>query len=245
LERFCRFRYYLTVDSTNARAVDDLHMNDALGTSFVTESQHEGRGRAGRRWYSPAGAGIYCTTVLPQELDNGVLPAVGFWASRAVVCAVDSALGVELDLKWPNDLVLRGRKCCGILTEGRSSGAANRVAVGVGLNVNRPELAPPEGASGAGWLSDALGRAIDRTQLLARILAEYESSFDALVADPALIIRDWAERARIKGRRLSVKSADGTVLREGVARGLEADGALILETKDGLRTVRLGDVDAL
>jgi len=220
-------------------------MNDALGTSFVTESQEEGRGRAGRRWYSPAGAGIYCTTILPAELENRALPAVGFWASLSAVSAVRIECGIELELKWPNDLTLGSLKCCGILSEGRAFGNANRVAVGVGLNVNRPETPPPEGLPETAWLSDAQRRALDRTRLLARMLEEYENSFDVLVREPASVIRAWADAARIEGRRLAISSPDGAVIAEGVARGLTSDGALRLETENGPQTVRLGDVQAL
>lgn len=244
LPRFGRSRYAVTVDSTNARALDVIHTLDALGISIVTESQQEGRGRAGRRWASPAGAGVYCTTILPAELENRTLPAVGFWAALAAASAIWKCASLRVELKWPNDLLLAGgAKCCGILGEGRSIGDRNRVAVGVGINVNRPAVEPI--SEDFGFLSDAAGRAIDRTVLLVQLLAEYEASFDALLDDPAGVIRDWAQLAAIDGKRLAVGSPDGRILHEGVARGIGADGALLLETKGGPVSVRLGDVSAL
>jgi len=242
LPRFSRTRYFITVDSTNARAVEELHLDDTLGTSFVTEAQDEGRGRAGRTWWSPAGAGLYCTTIIPVELGSRALPAVGFWAALATASAIRNVTSLEVGLKWPNDLLLDGSKCCGILIEGRSLGDVNRVAVGVGLNVNRPALEQPVESA---WLSDGAGAAIDRTALLVALLSEYERSLDDLVAAPEVVIQRWDRASKLRGTRVSVSDAGGSLLCEGTVRAIGADGALLLDTDAGPRTVRLGDVAAV
>src|SRR5437588_2796726 len=123
LPRFGSVRYSVGTDSTQLLALDVLHRLDALGISFVTESQDAGRGRAGRQWSSPAASGLLFSTILPVEMRAPSLPAVGFWSSLAVADAVSRVCGVTLALKWPNDLLLDGIKCAGILTEGRSTGA--------------------------------------------------------------------------------------------------------------------------
>jgi BirA family transcriptional regulator, biotin operon repressor / biotin---[acetyl-CoA-carboxylase] ligase len=245
LPRFGSVRYSVGTDSTQSRAYDVLQRLDALGISFVTESQEVGRGRAGRRWSSPPAAGLLFSTILPAELSANALPAVGFWASLAVADAVAAVCSVTLGLKWPNDLLLGGRKCAGILSEGRSSGPTSRVVVGVGLNVNRAAHVPAEIGTGAAWLSDAVGRAIDRTALLAAILQKYEAEFDALVAAPALVIGRWAKRAALEGQQVSVRAVNGDVTHTGTVRGVSANGALELETTSGLVSVLLGDVDVL
>lgn len=204
-----------------------------------------GRGRAGRRWSSPPASGLLLSTILPVELQSASLPAVGFWTALCVADAVKKVSGITLAMKWPNDLLLGGLKCVGILSEGRSAGASTRVVVGVGLNVNRPERVPPEIETGSSWLSDGVGNALDRTRLLAAILGTYEAHFDDLIAEPTEVIESWAKRAALEGKRVSVKAPDGGVLHEGVVQKLSADGALVLKTDSDVVTVMLGDVDVL
>jgi BirA family biotin operon repressor/biotin-[acetyl-CoA-carboxylase] ligase len=173
------------------------------------------------------------------EVGNRMLPAVGFWAALAAASAISKHIGRQPELKWPNDLLLEGKKCCGILSEGRSFGGTNRLAVGVGINVNRPP-----GEFQAAWLSDVVDRAIDRTQLTIDLLQEYERRFNSL-GDPEGVIREWAAAAQLEGKQVAVRSPDGGVLHEGTASGIASDGALLLQTKSGPVTVRLGDVNAI
>lgn len=243
LPRFGKFSYFASVDSTNTVAVERLYHNDGLGISFVTESQTKGRGRAGRSWESPAGAGIYVSTVLPAELPNRALPGVGFWASLAVREACLQETGVALGLKWPNDLLWSGRKCVGILAQGRSLAHNARVVVGVGINVNRPERVPDAIARSAVWLSEAGGREFDRTALLATLLSIYERDFDRLLTESEAVISDWARIADLGGKMVSVKALDGGVLHEGIVREVAPDGALVLHSARGVVKVTLGDVD--
>lgn len=245
LPRFGRFSYSLSVGSTNAQALERLYHNDSLGISFVTETQTQGRGRAGRAWESPAGSGIYVSTILPAELRAPALAAVGFWASLAAREAC-LELGLSgLELKWPNDLLLQGRKCAGILAQSRSQGGTARVVVGVGINVNRPESVPEPIAQTAAWLSDASSAELDRTALLARLLAIYEDTFDRLLVEPKQVIADWAAIAALHGKHVTVKAVDGSLLHVGIVRELATDGALMLETDQGLMRITLGDVDAV
>ncbi len=245
LPRFGKVSYFASVESTNAVAVDRLYTNDGFGISFVTESQTKGRGRVGRTWESPAGSGVYVSTILPAELPPGALPGVGFWASLAVREACLRETGVALDLKWPNDLLWDGRKCVGILSQGRSNGQASRVVVGVGINVNRPEEVAPQLERGAVWLSEAGGREFDRAAILATLLSIYERDFDRLMNEPTKVIADWALVANLAGKHVSVKATDGSQLHAGVVKAIAADGALLLQTDTGLQRITLGDVDAI
>ena len=123
-------------------------------------------------------------------------------------------------------------------------GQTTRVVIGVGLNVNRVQTRAEDVSSAAGWLSDALGASIDRTALLAAILRAYEARFDQLVGQPETIVDEWATRAAIVGQRVSVKGIDGAIQGEGVVRRVLTNGALELETAEGVVPVLLGDVDA-
>jgi len=245
LPRFGVVRYSVGTDSTQSRALDVLHDLDARGISFVTESQDVGRGRATRRWTSPIASGLLFSTILPADLSAAALPAVGFWSSLAIAHAVTSVCSVTLDMKWPNDLMLCGRKCAGILCEGRSEGAITRVAVGLGLNVNRPSIVPDEIAKSAAWLSDEVGFAVDRTALLIETLRRYEETFDSLLERPAGVVADWKARSGLIGRAVSVKAVDGSMLHEGEVLDVAPDGSLVLQTSSGRVSVMLGDVDVL
>jgi BirA family transcriptional regulator, biotin operon repressor / biotin---[acetyl-CoA-carboxylase] ligase len=173
------------------------------------------------------------------------LPAVGFWASLAVREACLQETGIALDLKWPNDLLHSGHKCVGILAQGRSVASVARVVVGVGINVNRPELVPDSIAASAMWLSDVSGREIDRTALLGALLSIYERDFDRLMSEPDNIIADWARVANLNGKQVSVKAVDGSLLHEGTVKEVDSDGALVLQTTSGVVRVTLGDVEVL
>jgi BirA family biotin operon repressor/biotin-[acetyl-CoA-carboxylase] ligase len=185
------------------------------------------------------------STILPRELRGDSLPAVGFWASLAVADAVLNVCSITLALKWPNDLLLEGKKCAGVLSEGRSTGDVTRVVLGVGLNANRPKEVPAEIQSGAIWLSEHMGVPVDRTALLAAILTAYEERFDDLVERPTEVIARWSLRAALSGREVSVKASDGSILHAGKVLDVSSNGALVLQTKDGVVPVMLGDVDVL
>ena len=183
---------------------------------------------------------------MPTDLPSRALPGVGFWASLGVREACLRVTGVTLDLKWPNDLLWSGRKCVGILAQGRSQAHAARVVVGVGINVNRPDPVPEAIAGSAAWLSDdAGGREFDRTALLAALLSIYERDFDRLLEEPEAVIGDWARVANLDGKSASVKGLDGGVLHEGTVLEVARDGALVLDTAAGAVRVTLGDVDVL
>lgn len=245
LPRFGRLSYFESVESTNAVAADRLYTNDGFGISFVTESQTKGRGRAGRTWESPSGSGVYVSTILPAELPSRSLPAVGFWASLAAREACLRETDVALDLKWPNDLLWSGRKCGGILSEGKSFGPTSRIVVGVGINVNRPDVVPPAIAQSAVWLSDAAGKTFDRSLILAALLSVYERDFDRLIVEPEKVVADWALVSRLAGSRVVVKSVGGRLLHEGVVQEIAPDGALLLNTESGSKRITLGDVEAI
>lgn len=245
LPRFGRISYTASIGSTNAAALERLYHNDWRGISFVTESQSEGRGRAGRTWLSAPGSGLLLSTILPSELVGTALSAVGFWAALAVRETCLQTHNIALDLKWPNDLLLAGRKCAGILAQGRSVTQGARVVVGVGLNVNRPDELPDEILSSVAWLSDSTGHELDRTALLAALLSAYERNFDQLLKKPSAVISDWQRVARLDGKRVAVKALDGSTMHEGVVEGITGDGGLVLQTQTGTVKVTLGDVDVL
>ncbi len=245
LPRFGKVRYLESAESTNASALALFEDDAARGLSLVAEVQTAGHGRAGRAWLSPPGSGVLISTILPDDLPHETLPALGFWTGLCAADAVAQTCNVWPTLKWPNDLMIGPAKTAGILVEGRTLGAFTRAVTGVGINVNRPVKAEAELDGIAAWLSDAAGAPVDRTTLTIALVHAYEERYDDLLARPVEVIREWARRSAVAGRRLRVHSANGALLHEGTARSIADDGALLMDTQDGPVTVRLGDVSAL
>jgi BirA family biotin operon repressor/biotin-[acetyl-CoA-carboxylase] ligase len=213
--------------STNDRARELAAKGAAPFTVVIAERQSAGRGRSGSGWHSPAGRGLWMSTLLP--LDGGVpthLPLlVGLAAARAVeaVCP-----GIDIGLKWPNDVQVGGRKAGGVLCE-HSDGV---VVAGIGLNVRqrRGEF-PEELAEVAISLETALGGVVSRGRLAGTLLARLVEA--CAVPTPRLSDGGLSELARrdvLRDRRVTTQQAG-----EGVARGIDVDGALVLERPDGAR----------
>lgn len=196
------------------------------GVVVVADRQRAGRGRLGRTWHSGPGLGIWCSVGL-----NGHLDGLMFAAALAVRDAVRPRC--EPTLKWPNDVMLQGRKFCGILVEHR----ANRTAVGIGINVGHAaEDFPPDLRDTATSLCRETGEYWDRAEVLQRLLVELDARVVALRAGGyGQIWSAWQAACNIVGRRVSC----GPV--EGVVRGVNPSGALEVQTLRGIVTVTSAD----
>ena len=221
------FEAHDVLGSTNDRARELAVDGAPPFTVVVAEQQTAGRGRAGAGWHSPAGGGLWLSTLLP--LGDAVplhLPLlVGLAAARAAEAACP---GLRVGLKWPNDLEVEGRKAGGILCE-RGDGV---VVAGIGLNVRqRPADFPEELADRAISLETALGGKVSRGALAGALLAELARTSAAptsRLTDDGLA--ELAGRDVLRGRRVATQQAG-----EGTARGIDGDGALLLERPDGAR----------
>ncbi len=239
--RFADVRPLARTASTNDDAAALLGDPAAAGATLVAEFQTAGKGRKpGRAWLAPPGSGLLFTTVLPRPVAAGALWAVPFWAALAVADGVEEGCGVRLELRWPNDLDLGGRKACGILCTARVSGPEAWVGCGVGLNVRRPAGAalaavePPPA-----YLSDAAPHAA-REEILAGILGAMDALVDVL-DQPAAVARAWEERAGLRGRPYRLRlDADGSVV-AGRAVRLDPEGGLVVAVGGEERVVQLAD----
>ncbi len=230
--------------STNTDATALL--GEAPGTTILAEMQTAGIGRTGRTWHAPRSSSLLFTTLLPEPIRVPDLWAVTFWTALAVADGIERASGIRVDLKWPNDLLLAGRKLCGILCISRVSGERAWVGCGVGLNVHRPADAQSIAAiePRPAFLSDDAPK-IDRSRLLGEVLLAFERLLP-LLGEPEAIARAWESRAQIDGTPYRLKlDRDGSIL-EGIARGLGRDGALRITTSDGgERETHLADAHVL
>ena len=212
------------------------------GCVIVANAQSAGRGRHGRSWASPPGAGLYVSVVLrPGER---AVPLLTIAAGVAVAEGIQAATGLAPDVKWPNDVYAHGRKVAGILAEAGSSHAAGtiqHVVVGAGINI-MPAAYPPEIVNHATSLELELGRAIDRGLLLAEYLCALASRYQELQDGRGdAVVRAWRARAAaMLGRRVQWDAPGAT--RDGVALDIDDTGALVIRTAAGPMRVTAGEV---
>ena len=231
--------WYPDVSSTNDLAATLAERGAREGSVVVAHAQSAGRGRQGKSWASPPGAGLYVSTVLrPAE---HALPLVTIAAGVAVADGIHAATGLVPDLKWPNDVFVSGRKAAGVLAEATSSAAGTYVVLGFGINVS-PAAYPPDVASRATNLEGELGRAVDRGLLLAECLCSLAVRYEDLQRGRiGAVVEAWRSRAASTlGRRVQWNAAGGAL--EGVAENIDEDGALVVRTSTGLVRVTAGEV---
>jgi BirA family biotin operon repressor/biotin-[acetyl-CoA-carboxylase] ligase len=234
--------YLPEVGSTNEVARRMGQEGAAEGTVVVADYQSGGRGRLGRGWQAPRGSSLLLSLLFRPPLASTQVQRLTMACGLAVADAVGGQTGLEVGLKWPNDVVMGGQKAGGILTELEMQG--NTVAfavVGIGLNVNlEPRALGEDLLMQATSLSQALGRPVPRLPLLLALLEAAEARYLALCQGHSPH-REWAERLVTLGERVTVSGAGPRL--DGVAVGVNADGALQLRLDDGqLETVWAGDV---
>ena len=233
-----------TVDSTNSW-VRQLGLQGATdGTVVFAEEQTGGRGRLGRSWVSPRGKNLYVSVLLRSELPPESLSQISLTAGLAACEAVDE--WCHATLKWPNDVLVGGRKVVGILCELESRSEDRFVVLGIGINVNMLlEDLPAELQEKATSLAVALGAEVDRARVAGRLLSLLESRYDELrTYGFAAIAAEWTRRSESVGKRIRVDEPGGIV--EGIVLGLAPDGALCLKRLDGgEHRVMVGDVTVL
>lgn len=233
-------------DSTNNVALALAKAGAPAGTMVVAESQSAGRGRLSRQWLSPPGCGLYVSFILRPTMELGDLPKITLAAGVALCRAVVNATGVGTQLKWPNDLLLQGKKCGGILTEadGLLAEAPPLVILGIGVNVNTPPaLFPAELQGKATSLAVATGREFLRGPLLAALVEEVESVVRRLEQGAfAAILAEWRQRDGLIGQRLAWLTPQQTVV-TGVSLGPDDEGRLHIRDDGGaIHEVLSGDL---
>ena len=238
-----RIYHFFKTDSTNRVALELGHAGEPEGAVVLAEEQTAGRGRAGRMWSSERAAGIYVTLLLRPKLAPVQAPLLTMMAGLSAHAAVEAVTGLAVDLKWPNDLVIGGKKVGGILTEMHAEpGQVRFVIVGIGLNVNQEKF-PGELASIATSLRLETGKLQSRLELLVRLLREFESDYNRMSREGAgsVVKRFEVISSYAHGKRVRV--TNGTESYLGTTAGLGPEGLLQVERDDGrVVTVIAGDV---
>jgi BirA family biotin operon repressor/biotin-[acetyl-CoA-carboxylase] ligase len=229
-----RLAWFETVGSTMQEAARMAVAGCPAGTAVVAEEQTAGQGRHGHSWHSEPGAGLYVSVVLRLSLPPDSLPALTLALGLATAEAIALVCGISADLRWPNDVMIDGRKVAGILVQ-----LADSVATaGIGVNVNHAAF-PPELAVQATSLRQAAGATQSREDLLIALLPAIDSFTKMLVEGGPRPVLDMFTRhsSYARGRRVRVEQPGGVL--EGVTAGLNPSGFLILRADDGSESLIL------
>ncbi len=238
--------HFASIDSTNLEARRRAETGAPHGLCLVADHQSAGRGRLDRRWSAPAKACLLFSLLLRPALPLSQVFSLTNLAALAVCRAIETQSDLRPQIKWPNDVFLEGRKLAGILTEFTCRAERlDHVVLGVGLNVNLSQAQLERLPAPAASLRAASGRPWDRALLLAAILGELTRLRETLLAGQgAELARQYRERSFLIGKRVTVR--DGEQVRQGLAREVAWDGALLLEQDDGSRlAIHHGDVSVL
>jgi BirA family biotin operon repressor/biotin-[acetyl-CoA-carboxylase] ligase len=239
-----QIRHYYKIGSTNSEAMQAAVVGAPEGSVFLAEEQLAGRGRGAHTWHSARSTGIYCSVILRPAMPPADALIFSLAAGLAVRAAVaEVAPQLQADLKWPNDLLLSGKKFCGILTEMNAEATRVRhLVVGVGINVNQVKF-PAELREIATSLRIETGTEWSRVELLAALLKSLDREYRNLVENTAArseIVRRLEESSSsARGRKVSIEEDDGLA---GITEGLDERGFLRVRTPEGLRTVLSGTV---
>lgn len=241
-----RVVYYEETDSTNTRAKEageKAGEQGEHGTLFVAERQTAGKGRRGRGWESSAGTSIYMTLLLRPDILPVKAPRLTLLMAVAVAEGIRKCTGLSCGIKWPNDVVIHGKKVCGILTEMSAEiDYINYVVIGVGINVNQ-EGFPKELQDKAVSLKQALGRSIRRSELIAAVMEEFEACYETFLKTEDLSGLRQRYNRLLVNRDRKVKVLEPGNEYEAHAVGINDMGELLVRTKDGQeRAVYAGEV---
>jgi BirA family biotin operon repressor/biotin-[acetyl-CoA-carboxylase] ligase len=234
--------YFQSIGSTNDVAQELAKQHAPEGTLVIADEQTAGRGRLGRAWLSPANHNLLMSLIFYPPLAASQAQRLTMLCSLAAADAIHAVAGLEVEIKWPNDLLLGARKTCGILTElGLARDSLAYAVVGIGLNVNlRAEQMPEELRSIATSLAEGQGGPVSREELLCAMLREIEARYERLKQGESPV-REWASRLVTLGKPVQVSDAEESVT--AWAEDVDEDGALLIRLSDGRRRrVLAGDV---
>ena len=226
-----------TIDSTNTEAKRQAMNGAPEGLVVLSEEQTGGRGRRGRSFQSPKGKGLYLSVLLRPRLEPGQVGDFTAWAAVAVCDGIEAACGLRPRIKWTNDLVLNGKKLCGILTElglESESNALDYLICGVGINVNQaPEDFQADVRPIAGSLAQALGRPVRRAHLAAEILRAFDRMYARFPQDKQAYLEQYRRDCLTPGN--PVQLITPTARQEAIAVDIDDEFRLVVEYPDGRR----------
>jgi len=236
---------YQTIDSTNTRAKKLALEGAEEGTVVIADTQIAGRGRMDRIWVSPAKKGLWLSIILRPFIAPEKAPHLTVLAAIAIVKALEEIVGLKADIKWPNDILINGKKLCGILAEIQADpDKIHSVVMGIGINVNmQNDDFPDELKDSATSILIEKGIAISRKNLLLILLENLEVVYDEYLKNNSLspFLAFYKSHSISIGKNVTVIERNSTF--EGYAQNIDEDGALLVKTADGnIRKIFSADV---
>src|SRR5579862_1083621 len=239
-----RIHYFDEIDSTQEAARELAAAGADQGTVVIAERQTAGRGRMGRTWHSPAGVNLYATIIVRPPIPMAEVPRLSLVAGVAAAEALEEVAPGIVALKWPNDVWLNGRKAGGIIAEAVTDRAQqlDAVLLGIGLNLNlAKDDVPEEIRERAISVFIATGHRCDRVAVANSLFTRLNILYVENVTQGFAAVRPaWERYSGLSGKRVTV--VDAGTREEGIVKGIDTDGALLLETSSGVRRIIAGDV---
>ena len=237
-----KIHHLMETASTNTTAKELAIHGAPEGTLVVSERQTRGKGRLGREWFSPPGEGIYLSIILRPSVSPAEAPKITLLAAVAMAEALREAAGVQALIKWPNDILLGGKKVAGILTEiSTEMDAIDYLVIGLGVNVNMGSF-PAELREKATSLRIETAEEHSRAGLIRAFLAWFEHYYGMFQrSDFEPILERWRQLSRITGRRITVETIESKLV--GTALDIDRDGRLLVEDNKGhVHGIYSGDI---
>lgn len=235
--------YFDTIDSTNIKAQEFAEKGYPSGTLVVADKQESGKGRRGRSWVSPSGTGIFMTLMIKPDINPNNASMLTLVAALAVAKAITSVTGEEALIKWPNDIVINGKKVCGILTEMNAQfDYINHIVVGIGINVHNESFPEEISQMASSLMIEAGGKRFHRAQIIAETMSYFEQYYDTFLKtqDLSALVREYDEL--LVNRNKSVRVLDPKEPFDGKAMGITPKGELIVDTWESRKLVSSGEV---
>lgn len=237
--------YKASVKSTQEIAYSLAREGAVEGSIVIADEQTGGRGRLGRAWQSPSGTGIWMSLILRPEIPLQKAPQLTLLIAVAASRAIEKVTGLEAAIKWPNDLLIKGKKVAGILTELQAEAdSIHSVIVGIGMNVNQEKKHFSEEISEiATSLAIESGKTYKRAELAGAILQEVENLYRSYLEKGFAVIQLlWEARAYSLGKRITARSVTGSIT--GYAKGITDEGVLLLEDDNGeIHSIYSADIE--
>lgn len=235
--------YFDTIDSTNTKAQELAEKGYQSGTLVVADKQESGKGRRGRSWVSPSGTGIFMTLMIKPDINPNNASMLTLVAALAVAKAITSVTGEEAMIKWPNDIVVSGKKVCGILTEMNAQfDYINHIVVGIGINVHNESFPEEISQMASSLMIEAGGKRFHRAQIIAETMSYFEQYYDTFLKtqDLSALVREYDKL--LVNRNKSVRVLDPKEPFDGKAMGITPKGELIVDTWESRKLVSSGEV---
>jgi BirA family biotin operon repressor/biotin-[acetyl-CoA-carboxylase] ligase len=211
------------------------------GTVLFAEFQTEGKGRRNREWYSSKGQNLTFSILLNRNLDNVNINYYNLGAALAIGMAIENLFQLPVEMKWPNDVLIAGKKAAGILCETSTQGEKiRRLVIGCGINVNQPHF-PGKYEITPTSIKIEFKREVNREKLLSEIINIFEGIINRIRKDPGKVLNDWRDRCRMIGEKITVITDSGEEF--GIFEDIDDKGYLLLKQGSQIKKIHFGDIN--